>query len=77
MTSFLTLLRRACAGWERCSSLSAGSPDLHDGGSLRADANVWPIHVVRRWFGFVQGQMLMSDSFPGQDRSKICLASKV
>ncbi|EIE25996.1 NADP-dependent glyceraldehyde-3-phosphate dehydrogenase [Coccomyxa subellipsoidea C-169] len=28
-----------------------------------------------RWLG--EGQMLMSDSFPGQDRSKICLASKV
>ena len=24
-----------------------------------------------------QGQLLMSDSFPGQDRSKICLSSKV
>ena len=25
----------------------------------------------------LQGKLLMSDSFPGQDRSKLCLASKV
>ena len=26
---------------------------------------------------FMQGMLLNSDSFPGQDRSKLCMASKV
>ena len=28
-----------------------------------------------RWLG--EGKLLMSDSFPGQERSKLCLAQKV
>ena len=37
----------------------------------------WFLFCSSETFALLQGKLLASDSFPGQDRTKLCMASKV